>query len=92
MNKNNYYKNNYSQEKNINIIDNYQICDEKNKTNKSSIFENNLNKIMNKTQINARFKSFKDNYDLLNINNYLYIDDNNDSANKKKDYLILKII
>ena len=92
LNKNNYYKNNYSQEKNINIIDNYQICDEKNKTNKSSIFENNLNKIMNKTQINARFKSFKDNYDLLNINNYLYIDDNNDSANKKKDYLILKII
>ena len=39
---------------------------------------------MNKTQINARFKSFKDNYDLLNINNYLYIDDNNDSANKKE--------
>ena len=84
LNKNNYYKNNYSQEKNINIIDNYQICDEKNKTNKSSIFENNLNKIMNKTQINARFKSFKDNYDLLNINNYLYIDDNNDSTNKKE--------
>ena len=34
LNKNNYYKNNYSQEKNINIIDNYQICDEKNKTKK----------------------------------------------------------
>ena len=91
LNKKNFNKINFSKEKNINIMDKYHIINENNNTDKINIFDNNPNTIMNKTQINARFKSFISNHNLLN-----YIDVNNDSIRGREqlsftqDYIMNK--
>ena len=74
-----------SQEKNINIVKNFQNSDdEKNNTDKINILDNFSDKIMNKTQTNIESKSLENIYDTINLKNYNYLDENYDLRNPKE--------
>ena len=74
---------NTSQEKDINILNNYQISDEKNNTDKINGIENYSNIIMNKTHRISGSKSLEKLYDTLNLKKSNYMIDNYESINKK---------
>ena len=85
LNKNNNDKMAISQEKNINIVKNFQNSDdEKNNTDKINILDNFSDKIMNKTQTNIESKSLENIYDTINLKNYNYLDENYDLRNPKE--------
>ena len=85
LNKNNNDKIDISQEKNINIINNFQNSDdERNNTDKINILDNFSETILNKTQTNIRSKSLEKIYDTINLKNFSYIDENYDLRNQKE--------
>ena len=77
LKKNNNDKIDISQEKNINIINNFQNSDdERNNTDKINILDNFSETILNKTQTNIRSKSLEKIYVTINLKNFSYIDEN----------------
>lgn len=85
LKKNNNDKIDISQEKNINIINNFQNSDdEKDNTDKINILVNFSDKIMNKTQTNVKPRSLEKIYDTINLKNY--IDENYDLRNPKERF------
>jgi len=85
LKKNNNDKIDISQEKNINIINNFQNSDdERNNTDKINILDNFSETILNKTQTNIRSKSLEKIYDTINLKNFSYIDENYDLRNQKE--------
>ena len=85
LKKNNNDKIDISQEKNINIINNFQNSDdERNNTDKINILANFSDKIMNKTQTNVKPRSLEKIYDTINLKNY--IDENYDLRNPKERF------